>query len=96
VARWSLFGAIAEVGDDPAPSMENVVRTMQAKRVVAEESVAACDLALQIVGGGAYFRRAGIEQALRDVRGVLFHPFTPELTLLHAGRVTLGQPADQM
>ena len=33
VARWSLFGAIAEVGDDPAPSMDNVVRTMQAKRV---------------------------------------------------------------
>jgi alkylation response protein AidB-like acyl-CoA dehydrogenase len=96
VARWSLFGAIAEVGDDPAPSMENVVRTMQAKRVVAEESVAACDLALQVVGGGAYFRRVGIEAAVRDVRGVLFHPFTPELTLLHAGRVALNQPADQM
>ncbi|MGH9119470.1 MAG: acyl-CoA dehydrogenase family protein [Acidimicrobiales bacterium] len=96
VARWSLFGAIAEVGDDPEPSMANVVRTMQAKRAVAEESVAACDLALQVAGGAAYFRRAGIEQAVRDVSGVLFHPFTPEVTLLHAGRVTLGQPADEM
>jgi acyl-CoA dehydrogenase len=96
VARWSLFGAIAEVGDDPAPTMEHVVRTMQAKRVVAEESVAACDLALQVVGGGSYFRRAGIESAVRDVRGVMFHPFTPELTLLHAGKVTLGQPADEL
>jgi acyl-CoA dehydrogenase len=96
VARWSVFGAIAEVGDDPVPSMENVVRTMQAKRVVAEESVAACDLALQVVGGAAYFRRAGIEQAVRDVRGVMFHPFVPELTLLHAGRVALDQPADEM
>ena len=96
MARWSLFGAVAEVGDNPEPSMDNVVKTMQAKRVVAEESVAACDLALQVAGGAAYFRRAGIEQAVRDVRGVLFHPFTPELTLLHAGRVALDQPADEM
>ena len=96
VARWSLFSAIEETGDDPKPSMENVVRTMQAKRVVSEESVAACDLALQIVGGASYFRRAGLEQAVRDVRGVVFHPFTPEATLVHAGRVALGRPADQM
>jgi hypothetical protein len=27
------------------------------------------------------------------VRGVLFHPFTPESTLLHAGRVALGEDA---
>jgi acyl-CoA dehydrogenase len=95
VARWALFSAIAEIGDDPEPSMDNVVRAMQAKRVVAEESVAACDLVMQLVGGAAYYRGAGFEQAVRDVRGVQFHPFTPELTLLHAGKVALGQPADE-
>jgi alkylation response protein AidB-like acyl-CoA dehydrogenase len=95
VARWSLFGAIAELGDDPKPSMDDVVRTMQAKRAVATEAVAACDLALEAAGGKAYFRSAGLERAARDVRGVLFHPFTPELTLLHAGRVALGVTADE-
>lgn len=94
VARWSLFSAIAEAGDNPDPSIENFVRAMQAKRVVAEEAVSACDLALQAVGGAGYYRNAGFEQALRDVRGVQFHPLTPELTLLHAGKVALGQPAD--
>jgi acyl-CoA dehydrogenase len=94
-ARWSLFGAMAEIGDDPEPSMENVVRAMQAKRVVAEEAVSACDLALQAVGGAGYFRGSGFEQAVRDVRGVQFHPLTPELTLLHAGKVALGQPAEE-
>jgi acyl-CoA dehydrogenase len=96
VARWSLFSAIEENGDDPEPSMANVVRSMQAKRVVAEESTATCDLALQAVGGAGYYRNAGFEQAVRDVRGVQFHPFTPELTLVHAGKVALGQPADEM
>lgn len=95
VARWSLFSAIAEVGPDPQPSMNNVVIGMQAKRAVADESVSACDLALQVTGGSGYFRSAGIEQAIRDVRGVLFHPFSPEVTLVHAGKVALGLPADE-
>jgi alkylation response protein AidB-like acyl-CoA dehydrogenase len=59
-------------------------------------TVSACDVALQVAGGAGYFRRAGIEQAVRDVRGISFHPLTPELTLRHAGRVALGLPADEM
>jgi len=96
VARWALLGAVAQIGDDPEPSMQNFVAAMQAKRAVAEEAVAATDLAMEITGGAGYFRKLGIEQAARDVRGVKFHPLTPELTLLHAGKVALGQPADEM
>jgi acyl-CoA dehydrogenase len=96
VARWALTGAITEIGDDPAPTMDNVVRVMQAKRAVAEEAVSACDTVLEIAGGASYFRKLGVEQAVRDVRGVLFHPLPPEATLLHVGRVVLGQPADEM
>jgi len=96
VARWSLLGAINEIGDDPQPSMHNVVVAMQAKRAIAQEAVSACDTVLEIAGGSAYFRKAGLEHAVRDVRGVLFHPLTPELTLVHAGKVALGVPADAM
>jgi acyl-CoA dehydrogenase len=76
--------------------MQNVVRAMQAKRAVAEEAISACDTVLEIAGGASYYRKAGLEQAVRDVRGVLYHPLPPEATLLHAGRVALGQPADEM
>jgi acyl-CoA dehydrogenase len=95
LARWGLFSAISEIGDDPTPSMENVVRAMQAKRAIAVEAVSACDLVMQLVGGAGYYRNSGYEQAVRDVRGVQFHPFTPELTLVHAGKVALGIPADE-
>ena len=96
IARWALVGALTEIGDDPEPSMQNVVRVMQAKRAVAEEAVSACDTVLQIAGGASYYRKSGLEQAVRDVRGVLFHPLPPEPTLLFAGKVMLGQPADEM
>ena len=96
VARWALLGALAEVGDDPQPSMHNVVVTMQAKRAVAIEAVSACDTALEIAGGAGYFRKARLEQAVRDVRGIAYHPLNPELTLLHAGKVALGVPAEEL
>ena len=67
---------------------------MQAKRATAQEGVSACDTALEIAGGSGYFRKAGLEQAIRDVRGVAFDPLTSELTLSHAGKVALGLPAD--
>lgn len=94
VSGWALDGALRAIGDDPAPSMESVAAVMAAKRTIAIEGVEICDLAMEVGGGGAYFRTSPIEQAYRDVRGAKFHPFTPEQTLVHAGRLSLGLPAD--
>ena len=41
-------------------------------------------------------RASPIERCYRDIRGAKFHPFGPEQTLVHAGRVALGLPADEM
>jgi acyl-CoA dehydrogenase len=95
VAGWALDGAMAIVGDDPSPSMDNVVAVMAAKREIAVAGVEVCDLAMEVAGGSSYYRTSPIEQAYRDVRGAKFHPFTPEDTLVHAGKVGLGLPADE-
>jgi acyl-CoA dehydrogenase len=89
-ARWILFAATAELGDDPTPSLDKVNVIMQAKGALAESLLEACDLALQVAGGAGYHRAAGIERAVRDVRGILYHPFTPEQTLVRAGQLVLG------
>lgn len=82
------------MGHDPAPSMETVAAVMAAKREIALAGIEVCDLAIEIVGGSAYFKGSVIEWALRDVRGAKLHPFTPEATLLHAGPLALGLPCD--
>jgi alkylation response protein AidB-like acyl-CoA dehydrogenase len=94
VASWALDGALTTVGDDPAPSMDTVVEVMAAKREIALAGAEVCDLALEAVGGAAFYRTLPIEQCVRDVRGAKFHPFTPEESLVHAGKVALGLPAD--
>jgi alkylation response protein AidB-like acyl-CoA dehydrogenase len=95
VAGWALDGAIAAAGDDPAPSMETVAAVMAAKREIALAGVEITDLAMELAGGAAYRKGSRIERAYRDVRGAKLHPFTPEATLVHGGRLALGLPCDQ-
>jgi acyl-CoA dehydrogenase len=95
VAGWALEGALAQLGDDPEPSMENVAAAMAAKREVVLAGMEVCDLALDVAGGKAFYKTSPIEQCYRDIRGAKFHPFGPEETLIHAGEVALDLPADQ-
>jgi alkylation response protein AidB-like acyl-CoA dehydrogenase len=96
IASWALDGAHAVVGDDPDPSMEMVAAVMAAKREIALAGIEACDLAMEVAGGSAFFKGSPIERAYRDIRGIKFHPFTNEATLLHAGRLALGVSCDEI
>jgi alkylation response protein AidB-like acyl-CoA dehydrogenase len=95
VAGWALDGALAIVGDDPEPSMDTVVAVLAAKREIALAGAEVCELALSVGGGAAFYRTQPIEQCFRDMQGARYHPLTPEESLVHAGLVALGLPADE-
>ena len=63
--------------------------------VEALAGIEVCDVAMEVAGGSAFYRGSVIERAYRDIRAAKFHPFSPEATLLHAGQVALGLPADR-
>ncbi|MEU8194259.1 acyl-CoA dehydrogenase family protein [Microbispora amethystogenes] len=91
VARWALLAAVEEVGDDPPADEPALVTLMTAKRHAVCEAKAVVDLALDAVGGAAFFRTSPLERAYRDVRGGPFHPLTPEATLALAGAAALTE-----
>lgn len=91
---WSLLGALEELGDEYAPDDRALEVVMIAKRHVVTEAQEVVDLAMQTVGGSAYFKTSPLERAYRDVRAGLFHPMNPERTLIYTGRLALGVPAD--
>jgi alkylation response protein AidB-like acyl-CoA dehydrogenase len=91
---WSLLGSLDELGDDYGPDDRALEAVMIAKRHAVTEAVAVVNLAMETVGGSAYFKSSPLERAYRDVRAGLFHPLNPERTLLYAGRLALGLPAD--
>jgi alkylation response protein AidB-like acyl-CoA dehydrogenase len=94
IASWALDGALAAIGDDPMPSMHSVAAAGAAKLAVATAGIEVCDLAMEVVGGAGYFKGSPVERAYRDIRAIKFHPLQPENTLLHAGQVELGLPAE--
>lgn len=97
-AWWSLIGALNELPDDyQYPANEETVNTiLLAKRCVVTEATEIVDLAMEAVGGGAFYKRSPLERMYRDVRGGPFHPLPPEKTLQYAGRLAMGEPVDQI
>ncbi|MFN8634535.1 MAG: acyl-CoA dehydrogenase family protein [Chloroflexota bacterium] len=93
-AWWSLLGSLAELGDDYdyPPDEANTGAALLAKRCVVMQAQEVVDLAMEAVGGSAFYKRSPLERAYRDVRGGPFHPLSPEKTLQYAGLQTLGQP----
>jgi acyl-CoA dehydrogenase len=89
-AWWSLLGALNELGDDYALGPSTLATVMLAKRQAVTEAVKVVDLAMDVLGGRSYYRRAALERAYRDVRAGTYHPLTPEVTLTYAGKLALG------
>ena len=91
---WSLLGALDELGTDYEPDDRAMAAVMIAKRHIVTGAQNVVDLAIAAVGGSAYFKSSPLERAYRDVRAGLLHPLNPERTLLYAGRLALGVPAE--
>lgn len=89
---WALMGALEELGTDHGADPAALNTVMLAKRQVVTSAIDVVDLAMDVLGGRAYFRRSPLERAYRDVRAGTFHPFTPEITLTYAGKLALGDP----
>lgn len=93
-ARWALEGMLADLGDDPDPTIDHFVALQQMKRTVTLACQGVADLSAQISGGGAYARRGAVDRMIRDLRATLYHTYSPDITLLHAGQHRLGLPLD--
>jgi alkylation response protein AidB-like acyl-CoA dehydrogenase len=76
--------------------VQRFAAVMTAKREIALAGIEVCDIALEVGGGPAFFRGSTLERCYRDIRAAKFHPLSPELTLVHGGRLALGLPVDAL
>jgi alkylation response protein AidB-like acyl-CoA dehydrogenase len=60
------------------------------KTMAARAAILTVEKAMEVVGGGAFFRSLGLERLLRDVHGALFHPLHEKRQHLFTGRLALG------
>jgi alkylation response protein AidB-like acyl-CoA dehydrogenase len=47
-------------------------------------------LAMELVGGGSFFRSQQLERCFRDIQGIRFHPMHERRQYEFSGRIALG------
>lgn len=91
IADMAVRDMVAAVEDG---EFENNVRIasgiLTRKAIAAKAAEQTVRSAIEIVGGGAFLRRVGLERLLRDVTGSQFHPLPEKRQQIFAGRVALG------
>jgi indole-3-acetate monooxygenase len=51
---------------------------------------------MELVGGGSFYRSAGLERRFRDIQGARFHALRSGPQRDYAGSLALGLPVDRV
>uniref|UniRef100_B8HLR6 Dibenzothiophene monooxygenase n=1 Tax=Cyanothece sp. (strain PCC 7425 / ATCC 29141) TaxID=395961 RepID=B8HLR6_CYAP4 len=72
------------------PGFETTNQIMTGRTLVAKAVLNVADLAMEIAGGSAFYRKLGLEKLFRDLQGVRYHPLREEAQRKLAGQLALG------
>jgi alkylation response protein AidB-like acyl-CoA dehydrogenase len=75
---------------DYQPDLQRSSKVFICKTLLARAALNATEKAMEVCGGGSFFRSVGLERLFRDVQGVRFHPFQERRQYLFSGRIALG------
>jgi alkylation response protein AidB-like acyl-CoA dehydrogenase len=81
-----------EVVERDAPSADTVNEVMIGRSLVASNAIRTVELAMELGGGGSFYRANGLERRFRDVQGARFHPLQAGPQARYAGAMALGLP----
>jgi alkylation response protein AidB-like acyl-CoA dehydrogenase len=90
VAQAALDDMVALASTDYTPDLANADLTFKRKTIAARALVRVGHLAMEVAGGGSFFRTLGLERCVRDIQGVRFHPLHEMRQYQFSGRVALG------
>lgn len=92
-ARMALSDMLAVIeAGEPGEAASN--RVMMGRILVARSAIRTVEKAMEAAGGGAFYRKAGLERIWRDVQAARYHPLQEKAQARLAGRVALGLPVD--
>jgi alkylation response protein AidB-like acyl-CoA dehydrogenase len=90
VARDALADMIGLASTEYTPDIANADLTFKRKTITARAVVRVGHLAMEVAGGGSFFRALGLERSIRDIQGIRFHPLHEARQYQFSGRVALG------
>ena len=82
------------IAESERPGPSTTSRVMMRRTMVAKNAIGAVERAMEVVGGGSFYRDLGLERAFRDVQADRFHPLQEKPQLRYSGRLALGLDID--
>jgi alkylation response protein AidB-like acyl-CoA dehydrogenase len=76
------------------PSPETANRIFIGRTLVGRSVLRVADIAMEALGGGAFYRAAGLERLFRDIQGARYHRPQARVQRDYSGRLALGQEVD--
>lgn len=76
------------------PGEQTTNRVMTGRAILARSAICSVEKAMEVAGGGAFYRDFGLERRFRDVQAARFHPLQEKAQLRYAGRIALGLDID--
>lgn len=83
-----------EIAENDAPGPDTTSAAMACRTLTGRHAIAAVSKAMELAGGQAFYRKAGIERLFRDVQAARYHPLPEKAQLDFTGRHALGWPID--
>jgi alkylation response protein AidB-like acyl-CoA dehydrogenase len=71
------------------PNFETTNTVMTGRALLAKAMLNVADLAMEIAGGNAFYRKLGLEKLFRDLQGVRYHPLRQEAQRTLSGQLAL-------
>jgi acyl-CoA dehydrogenase len=85
---WMAMVAVAQNGHTPHVATSDAL--FKRKTAFARASTRVAYLAMEIAGGGSFFRSLQLERCFRDIQGIRFHPMHERRQYEFSGRIALG------
>jgi alkylation response protein AidB-like acyl-CoA dehydrogenase len=76
------------------PSPQKTSEVLMRKTILTQAVIRTAAKALEVTGGGGYFRSRGLERLLRDAYAGQFHPLPPRKQHRFTGRLAMGLSLD--
>lgn len=96
-AFWTAetaLDAMIRAAASASPGPETTSAVMTGRTVAGRAAIRTAELAMEVAGGGAFYRGSVIERAFRDVQGARFHPLQEPAQRDLSGRLALGLDID--
>ncbi len=96
-AFWTAetaLDAMIRFATSASPCSETTSAVMTGRTVSGRAAIQTAELALEVAGGGAFYKGSIVERAFRDVQGARFHPLQEPAQIELSGRLALGLDID--